>query len=93
MKELEIQLNTFINETIRLKEQLEIAESVRSRLTPQYQDATVLQEAADELQAIENKRAEAIALENAMRVATGGVAVGGTPTLEETLTNITGGSN
>jgi hypothetical protein len=74
-------------------EQLEIAESVRSRLTPQYQDATVLQEAADELQAIENKRAEAIALENAMRVATGGVAVGGTPTLEETLTNITGGSN
>ena len=74
-------------------EQLEIAESVRSRLTPQYQDATVLQEAANELQAIENNRAEAEATAAALAVATGGVAVGGAPTLEETLTNITGGSN
>ena len=32
MKELEIQLNTFINETIRLKEQLEIAEQTNANI-------------------------------------------------------------
>jgi hypothetical protein len=74
-------------------EQLEIAESVRSRLTPQYQDATLRQGAENAMKTIEDNLAEAIATEDAMRVATGGVAVGGTPTLEETLTNITGGSN